>query len=130
MANINKITKWDLTRDFVNLWLKEPTMYCNNCDTDYIPNTPPCCEKVQLGNNMQHTTSLVKALKEIRETRINQFASTKTNTIRWGVSLPPRLYHDLNRYFKLNFGHKLFDNQKNMRQFAKKFPEFKVPERI
>jgi len=130
MANINKITKWDLARDFTNTWLRDPTLYCNNCDCDYSPVVPKCCDNPQIGDNLKHTYSLVRALKDIRATRENEFAANKSKTMRWGISLPPRLYHALDRYFMTTMGEKLFVNQYQMRQFAKKFPEFKVPERI
>jgi transposase len=128
--HITKITKWDVVRDFVNMWLKEKTIYCNHCDADYVKGMPPCCDKPQYGDNLKFTMELVQALKDIRKSRDNEFGSNKTNTMRWGVSLPPRLYHDLDRLFKVQYGEKLFDNQKQMREFARKFPEFRVPERI
>lgn len=130
MANINKITKWDLARDFINTWLKDPTLYCNNCDNDYSKVCPKCCDNPQMGDNLKHTYSLIQALKDIRATRANEFAANKSKTMRWGLSLPPRLYHALNRYFLTTQGTKLFDNKKEMHQFAKKFPQFKVPEKI
>ena len=130
MANVNVLTKWDLARDFINTWLRDTTLYCNNCDHNYSPVIPKCCDNPQIGDNLKHTHSLIQALKDIRATRENDFASNKSKTMRWGISLPPRLYHALDKYFFTTRGERLFDNLAEMRQFAKKFPQFKVPERI
>ncbi len=116
-------------RELTNLWLKDTNLYCNNCDADYFKGMP-CCDKPQIGNNLQHTSSLVKTLKDIRETRYSATGATPSKNMRWGVSLPPRLYHLLEAYCRKNFGHKLFQTQKHMRNFMKEMPEFKVPEKI
>lgn len=136
MANINKYDKWEDARNIINDWLKLPEKYCNNCGFPYIKGMEACCNSPQIGDNLQHTYSLINQIKNIKATLLTQTAATSGGTMRWGVSLPPRLYHYLNKYFQAKLGEKLFADKKNdkgikqMRQFAKKFPQFTIPERI
>jgi len=50
--------------------------------------------------------------------------------MRFGVSIPPRLLHDLGNYFMKMYNEKLFDTQEELRSFMKEFPAFSIPERI
>ena len=40
MANVQTSDKWVAAHAFINTWLKDPTLYCNNCGQDYLQ----CCE--------------------------------------------------------------------------------------
>ena len=122
--------KWTLARAFINLWLKDKSKYCNNCGAEYKKELYPCCENPYLSTNWEITQQVIKQNKEIRKTRLNDLASTKNKTLRWGVSLPPKLYHDLNCYFKQGANESLFKNRDDVREFAKEFKPFQVPERM
>jgi len=43
MAFVQTTDKWLATHAFINTWLKDPTLYCNNCGDVYVP----CCAKTQ-----------------------------------------------------------------------------------
>jgi hypothetical protein len=118
--------KWDAVRAFINTWLKDQTFYCNNCGENWNPLTFPCCENPQIGRNIDHTKGVIKQNKMWRQTRKNKHASTDDKSIRWGISMPPRLLYDLERYFKTQYNEKLFNNNKELYKFMKEFPEFCV----
>lgn len=129
--------KWEAIRAFINTWLKDQTLYCNNCDKDYDPfdkdeqgRWRPCCKNPQIGRNIDHTMGIIKQNKAIRQTRKNEFASVENKTMRWGVSLPPRLLYALERYCKNQTGEKLFSTNADLHAFMKKFPVFCIPEEV
>lgn len=123
--------KWTLAKAFINTWLRDQTWYCNNCDMDYNPLNFPCCEKPQVGRNIDHLKGMIKENKIIQQTRKNEFASTDNKTLRWGISLPPRLYYALDKYFRsLTEGEKLFKDNQDLHEFMKEFPQFCIPEKI
>lgn len=163
MAFVKTTDKMTAVHAFVNTWLKDPTLYCNNCGQDYMSccNTPrpvlkkqaihseerneeqivlrcenckklvyQCCENPQIGNNKDHTYALIKQNKELKKESANEFASNETNTMRYGISIPPRLFKDLGDYFKKMYDQKLFGDKEDMRKFMKAFPAFSIPERI
>ena len=122
--------KWTLAKAFINTWLKDQIWYCNNCDMDYTPGVV-CCENPQIGRNIDHTKGLIKENRMIRETRKNEFASANNKSIRWGVSLPPRLQFALEKYFSsLTEGEKLFNNNQEFHEFMRRFPQFRVCEKV
>lgn len=122
--------KWKLAKAYINTWLKDKTKYCNNCNTTYSKSTFPCCKNPQLGNNMFHTKAVIDQNKEIRQTRRNQYASDEGKNLRWGISLPPRLYGDLRKYFKNECNEKLFRDDKDVKNFMKNFPQFRIPKKM
>ena len=130
MAFVNTYDRWEAAHAFINTWLKDQSKYCNNCGADYFPDLPYCCEKPQVGRNVDHTVGLIKQNAELRKMSRNVHASNETKTMRWGVSLPPRLFQALNSYFQQHLGHKLFAEKKDLREFAKRFKAFSIPERI
>jgi len=121
--------KWKVARDFVNLWLKDGTVYCNTCGSNYIKGVP-CCDDPCVGRNIDITKAVIEQNKDLRATRKNDFASDKKKTIRFGVSLPPKLYSDLERFFQREWHEKLFNNPKEMRDFAREMPMFSIPKKI
>ena len=114
----------------INVWLKDKTPYCNNCNENYPGEYFPCCENPQVGRNMDHCRGLINQNKEFQKTRLNSYASTADKTLRWGASLPPRLYLYLNSYCKENGEDGLFNEKYDVIWFAKKFPQFAIPERL
>lgn len=122
--------KWDASEAFINTWLKDQRKYCNHCGQDYDLLFFPCCENPQVGRNIDHTRGLLKQNRELQKTRLNEYASTENKSIRWGLSLPPKLYMDLDRYFKKLYNEKLFEDNGEMRQFMKRFKNFSIPERV
>ena len=101
-------------------------LHCKNCDAEIWQ----CCENPQIGTNKDHTYALIKQNKEMAKNRLRDTASNETKTMRWGISLPPRLYHALDRYFEVSFKEKLFNDKKQMHEFMRKFKQFCIPERV
>ena len=130
MEIITTHNKWEAFKAFTNTWLRDQTLYCNNCGENYEPTDFPCCENPQVGRNKDHCVGLIKQNNEMRKSRNNEFASIDNNTIRWGISLPPRLYQDANNYFRKLYHEKLFNDQAELREFMKAFPQFCIPETI
>lgn len=122
--------KMDAVRDFINLWLEDKTQYCNNCGETYNPVFFSCCDNPQIASNFTHTLGLAKQNKELQKIRLNQYASTKDRTIRWGVSLPPKLYSDLRKMCEKVYNEKLFKDNGEFHSFMKKFPQFAIPKKI
>jgi len=123
----------DAIKAFINLWIKDPTWYCNNCGSKYGEKPKPpfsCCEEPQVGRNIDHTKGIISQNKVIRDTRANDFGSNKAKDVRWGVSLPPVLLSDLEKYFKTYYNEKLFENREEMHKFARAFPVFATCKRI
>jgi len=131
---VSSRNKWDATHAFINIWLKDPRWYCNNCGQNYGVETPKspftCCVKPQVGRNIDHTKAVMKQNERIKKTRNNDYASNGKKTLRFGVSLPPMLLADLERYFKKNYNEKLFENKEEMYKFMKKFPQFSIATRV
>ena len=100
--------------------------FCKNCNAE----VSACCDNVQIGTNRDHTAGLIKQNKEMQRTRTRLTASNKDKTMRWGVSLTPRLYNALNKYFLDTIQEKLFENKKQMHEFMRRFKQFCIPERI
>ena len=121
--------KWTACHALINVWLRDKTIYCGNCDSDYDKESFPCCEEPVLGVNFDHTKAIVEAIKDQKKTLLNEYASNKKKNFRSTVKLPRRLYHLLNQYFKKHHT-KLFENEVEVRQFARKFKQFKVPIRL
>jgi len=129
---IKSTNKMDAVAAAINLWLHDETFYCNNCgiDFDWTEFTKQqCCENPQIGRNKEHFRALVRQNKVMQQTRKNTLASIDDKSMRWGVSIPPRLMSFLDGYFK-RYGEKLFDDNKDLRKFMKKFPYLRIPERI
>ena len=122
-------------RSFINLWAKDTTLYCSTCGSIYtkppegIPDEP-CCEKPQLGTNLQHLYWVIKENQMIRKTRLNQYASNKDKTIRWALAMPPRLLHDLEQYSLNTLKEPFLRDNGEMNDFARSFPQFRTCEVI
>lgn len=122
--------KEDALKAAINTWLKDSTKYCNECNEDYNPTTFPCCEKPMILDNLQATQLIIRQNKLTQESRANDFAQTQDKSMRWGVSMPPRLYYMLERYVKAHGDKGLFVEKDDITWFMKKFPQFKIPKKV
>lgn len=117
---------------FIVEWAKEKTVYCNRCGE--VPNRNPdtniyeqCCELPQLGTNAELLLGLIAQNELIKnEVMDKPTAANKDNTFRWGISITPRLLHDLEEYSMNTLGEPLFKDPKEMNDFMGSFPEFRV----
>jgi hypothetical protein len=112
------------------LWLQDTTVYCNCCGSNFINDGMDCCETPQIGTNLLLLSALVQENKVIRETRDNDFASNKNKTFRLGISITPRLLHDLEQYSINTLKEPLWKDAAEMNDFMKAFPEFTIPRRV
>ena len=107
---IRSNNKMDCIRAFINLWLKDPTWYCNCCGRKYGAEQPKppftCCEEPQVGRNVDHTRGVIKQNEETRKTRKNVYGATDKMNMRMGVSMPPALLSDLEKYFRTHYDEK------------------------
>lgn len=113
-------------KSFINTWLKDQQFYCNNCGENFDPGyhaAYSCCENPQFGRNIDHTKGLMAQNESMREMQKKETGATDDNTWRACLSIPPRLYEDLTRYFK-GYGEKLFNDERDIRAFMKAFPQF------
>ena len=140
---VKTTNRWDAIRAFVNEWLKDPSLYCNNCMMPYKENpVGPCCDDPFIVNNHLACELVAKQNAEIKKTRNNEFGSNKNHSLRWGASIPPKLIFDVERYLKkcaIEQGYdpvqegKLFRTKyfkKDLRRFLKTFPAFSIPEKV
>lgn len=130
MAFVQTYDKWIATKAFINTWLKDKTIYCGNCDSNYDERLFPCCEEPVLETNFGHTKAIIEAVKDLKKNQLNQYGSNKEMNFRSTVKLPKRLLWDLDKYFKDTCKEALFNNQEEMREFAQRFPQFCVAEKI
>lgn len=125
--------KKEVYRDLINLALQDPRVYCNACGKEHPSKLRivPCCDTPQVGTNLDHTRAVIKQVKEIKESRRNDFASNQSKTMRWGVSMPHWMYQVLNEYeSRYGEGRKLFKTNDDINWFAKNFPQFAIPKVI
>lgn len=119
-------------KSFITTWLKDERFYCNNCGEDWNPvihTYESCCENPQFGRNIDHCKGLIEQNKQARAEQLKETGATKSNTWRACLSIPPRLYSDLERFFG-GYGEKLFNDNNEMRAFMKEFPQFRSCNKI
>jgi len=119
-------SKMAAIHSFINKWLKEAFYYCNNCGEQWDESThiyESCCENPQFGKNIDHCKGLIEQNKDTRRTRLKDTGANADNTWRSAVSIPPRLYADLEVFFN-QYGEKLFNDNRDLRTFMHEFPEF------
>lgn len=117
-------------RAFIHEWIKDQTLYCNHCGNIYVPAPEgcveeSCCDRMQIGKNSDFLYGLIMENKRIRETRSNKFASNKDKTFRLGISLTPRLLHDLEQYSMNTLKEPFLKDKNEMDDFMRSFPEFR-----
>lgn len=120
--------KYKEIRKFINAWLTNQEVYCNNCGLPYFGEK--CCDHPEIGKNFDHCWAVIIQNKARQKLSANDFASNKTGTMRLGLSMPVSLLHALEKFCKETIGQKLFVNQKDLRGFAKSFPQFTIMEKI
>lgn len=115
-------------RAIINTWLKDQSLYCNNCGEPFNPSkdSPECCDMPHIGRNIDHCKGVVDQNKELMKTRLNETGSTKDKSIRWGLSLPISLFYMLDNYKKSLNRPGLFKEEGEIVWFMKKFPQFKI----
>ncbi len=122
-------------RAFIVEWVKSNEVYCNYCGWKHqeVPEgCEPiiCCDKPQYGTNAQFLRAIIEQNKDVRETRANDFASNKDKTFRLGISMTPRLLHDLEEYSINTLKEPLLKDAREMNDFMRSFPELCIPERV
>lgn len=113
-------------KSFIGVWLKDQRFYCNQCGEEWNEQFhiyESCCQTPQFGRNMDHTKGLIEQNKLSQATRAKTTGATEDNTFRSAVSLPPRLYSDLEGFFE-QYGEKLFNDNTELHAFMKEFPQF------
>jgi len=126
-------SKVTMIKSFINNWLKDQTFYCNYCGNDFDPikyALKSCCDNPQIGRNIEHVMGVCKQNQAIKEEQMNDYGATKDLKMRAAVSMPPRLMEDLERFFKDNYQEKLFNDNKELRNFMKHFPQFTLAKKI
>lgn len=123
--------KWEALHAVINKWLKDPTKYCNTCGKVYFPETGVCCEDPQICTNWEVCLAIKEQNRLHRESLANDFGAVKeTKQMRWGVSIPPSLYHTLTGYMKQH-GHKsVFEEKSDLNKFMRKFPIFTIAKKV
>ena len=124
--------KEDAYRAIINVWLKDQTLYCNNCGKEFRPerDNPMCCDMPHIGKNIDHCKGIIDQNKELMKTRKNDFASTKGKDIRWGLSLPISLFYTIDSWKKGQGMKGLFMDDGEITWFMKKFPCFRIANRV
>ena len=117
-------------RKFINDWLMNPLVYCNYCGNAYFPKEKPCCERPEIGRNIDFCQVIIQQNKDTLLKNLNQYGATENLGMRMGLSMPIDLLKKLEYWHLKRFGHKLFDSKKNFRKFIKYFPMFAVCEKI
>ena len=122
-------------RAFINEWLKDSTQYCNYCGMVYVPCPEGCieercCEKPHIGTNIIFLYMLIQENQILREQRANKFASNDDKSMRWGISITPRLLNDLEEYCINTLKEPLWKDKNEMDDFMRSFPEFRVCEKV
>ena len=117
-------------KDFIRLWLEDTTPYCNCCGSIFINDGLDCCETPQIGTNLLLLSALIQENQRIKMSRENDFASNKNKTLRLGISITPRLLHDLEQFSINTLQEPLWKDQAEMNDFMKAFPEFCIPRRV
>jgi hypothetical protein len=120
-------------RAFIYEWLRDDTQYCNYCGSVFVKAPEGCvqdlcCDKPHIGTNVTFIYMLIQENKTIRESRANKFASNEDKTMRWGISITPRLLHDLEDYSINTLKEPLLKDKKEMDEFMRSFPEFCICE--
>lgn len=127
---IKTTNKKDAYIALINTLLKDNTMYCNNCGMTYRASIgEPCCENPEIGTNADVLRAVVLQVREIKDTRGNDFAANKSKTMRWGLQLPPFIYKALKDYEEKHNRKFLKDNNEIV-WFARNFPQFAIPKTL
>lgn len=121
--------KWDAVRAMINTLLKDTTVYCNECGSDYVEGHL-CCGDPMYGTHRDFVEAIIGQNKGTKETRLHDTGAGKSKAIRWGLSLPPRFLMELETAFKTTYNEKLLKDNHEMHRFMKEFPAFAVCKKV
>jgi len=122
MAFVMDDSKVNATKAFINTWLKDKTVYCAACGSDFKGRF--CCDNPHLTDRVKRVTDLMEANQEAKDNQLNRFASTKDKHMRRSLSMPAELLRDLESYFMSQYQEPFLTDQKETRAFMKAFPQF------
>jgi len=129
--------KMKVIRGFINMWLKDETLYCNTCGTKYtgVRGKWVCdskrCEEPQIGRNMDHAFGIMKQNKMMKdEVMGSETGASNEGAFRYAVSMPVSLLKDLEALFSSQYQEELFDNVYTLRRFMREFPQFSMARRV
>lgn len=112
--------RMEVIHALINQWLRDNSVYCNNCDEEYVEGIT-CCENPQIGTNLSHMQALVIENEIIRdELKYDTGKSEDTGAMRMAFRIPPRLYHFIGNYFK-GYNEKFPRDNKELHQLMRKF---------
>lgn len=129
-------SKMKATRAFINMWLKDPTLFCVNCGKRYFRRIDkhgkihPCCNEPRIIDNWQRTSEFIAANNDTRATLVNEFACSESKAMRWSIRMPAELMRALQKYFHKEYDEEFLVDVKEGRQFMKEFPQFCIASRI
>lgn len=121
--------KVDFLKSYINSWVKDKSKYCNNCGMPFN-GVIACCDNPHIVNNATVTKLIIEQNRRLAKTRKNDYASIDDKSMRQTISLPPKLYRDLEKKCRNDYDEKLFKNNKELHKFMREFPEFTIPKRI
>lgn len=75
----------------------------------------------------QEVTEFYSSIKEIQKTRARPTASSKSKDIRYLAEVPARVKYLIDKFLEDRVN---TNSVKFMREFAKRYPQFKVPSKI
>ena len=112
----------------INELLKDNRAYCNYCGKSWDGTPNPGCEDPQVGTNADVLSAVITQNISIRDSRNNDYASTKNKSLRWGLSIPGFVYEALHHYEK-SHNRKFLGSNDDINWFMKNFPQFSIPRR-
>lgn len=114
----------------INQWLKDRTPYCIHCDTKYRKGVT-CCHEMAVYTNWTLTQQIIAQNIIRREKQNDDFGGMvgHPKDIRVGLSMPTSLYNFLDNYEKMH-GRRFMSTKKDLRWFARKYPQFCIIKRI
>lgn len=129
---IAKGAREDAIHALINVWLKDKTLVCGWCNTNFKEGSPdPCCEQPFIGTNADIFRQFQAELAVTRGKQKNDFASTEKKDLRHVLSFPPGLMQYLTIGFYAMYGEELFNDQYDLIWFAKHFGKyFGVPQKL
>ena len=122
-------------RNFIYLWLQDSRYYCNNCGEYYVEPpegiaADPCCEHPHMVTNYTAMVLLLAQNKAIRETRLNQYGSTKDKRIRLMIGMTQKMWQDIEEYCINTLKEPFLKDDKEAQDFVRAFPQFQTCEVI
>lgn len=111
----------------MNLCLKDPKKYCNNCDTDYTGKI--CCDDPQIGSSMDHARALILDNERIKQNLLHETGKSEGGNMRMAFRLPPRIYHTIQLFFK-KYDEKFPKDVAELHALMKRFNKFCAVEKI